>query len=101
MIRINEIFSEIVNYLGNYLEGVSSIGLVSSIQVVLNVSISNIKDIVYISILICEVVGINLEFANNLDVPVVIGRTNTIVELYWIRDLSGTGLIILIAFLFD
>ena len=46
-------------------------------------------------------VGINLEFANNLDVLVVIGRTNTITKLYWIRDLSGAGLIILIAFLFN
>ena len=71
-IRVNEIFSEIVDHLGNYLEGVSSIRLVSSIQVVLSVSISSIEDVVYTSVLICEVVGIDLEFANNLDVLVVI-----------------------------
>ncbi len=45
------------------------------------VSISSIKDIVYMSVLICKVVSIDLEFANNLDVLVVIGRTSTITEL--------------------
>ena len=31
IIRVNKVFSEIVDYLDNYLEGVSGIGLVSSI----------------------------------------------------------------------
>ena len=53
------------------------------------------------NILICKVIGINLEFANNLDILVVIDRTNIVIKLCWIRDLSGTGLIILMAFLFD
>jgi hypothetical protein len=100
-IRVNEVFSEIVDYLGGCLEGISDIGLVSSVQVALSVSISSIEDIIYTSILICKVVGVDLEFANNLDVLVVIGRTNTVTELYWIRNLSGTGLIIFMAFLFD
>ncbi len=45
------------------------------------VSISSIKDIVYTSVLIYKVVSINLEFANNLDVLVVIGRTSTVAKL--------------------
>ena len=53
------------------------------------------------SVLICKVISINFEFTNNLDILVVIDRTNIIIELYWIRDLSGMGLIILMAFLFD
>ena len=31
IIRINKVFSEIVDYLDNYLEGISDIGLISSI----------------------------------------------------------------------
>ena len=31
IIRINKVFSEIVDYLGNYLKGISGIGLVLSI----------------------------------------------------------------------
>ncbi len=71
--RVNKVFSEVVNHLGSYLEGVSGIRLVLSVQVALSVSISSIKDIVYTSVLICKVVSINLEFANNLDVLVVVG----------------------------
>ena len=100
-IRVNEVFSEIVDYLGDCLEGVSGIGLVSSVQVALSVSINSVKDVIYTSVLICEVIGIDLEFANDLDVLVVVGRVNTVTELCWIRDLSGMGLTILMAFLFD
>ena len=31
MIRVDEVFSKVIDYLGNYLEGVSDIGLVSSV----------------------------------------------------------------------
>jgi hypothetical protein len=99
--RVDEVFSEVVDHLGNCLEGVSGIGLVSSVQVTLSVSISNVEDVIHTSVLICEVVGVDLEFANDLDVPVVVSRTNAVAELCWIRDLSGAGLTILMAFLFD
>jgi hypothetical protein len=99
--RVNEVFSEIIDHLGNYLEGVSSIRLVLSVQVALSVSINNVEDVIYTSVLICEVVGVDLEFVNDLDVLVVVSRTNAVAKLCWIRDLSGAGLTILIAFLFD
>ncbi len=81
IIRVNKVFSKVVNYLGSYLEGISSIRLITSIQVALSVSISSIKDIIYTSILICEMVSIDLEFANNLDLLVVIGRAIAITKL--------------------
>ncbi len=81
IIRVNKVFTEVVDYLGSCLERVGSIGLILSVQVMLCVSISSVKDVVYTSILICEVVGINLEFANDLDVLVVVGRTSTVAEL--------------------
>jgi hypothetical protein len=99
--RVNEVFSKVINHLGNCLKGVSNIRLISSVQVTLSVSINNVKDIIYTSVLICKVVNINLEFANDLDMLVVISWINAVVKLYWIRDLNGTGLTILIAFLFD
>ncbi len=71
--RVNKVLSKVVNYLGGYFEGICSIRLITSIQVALSVSINSIKDVVYISILICEIVSINLKFANNLDLLVVIG----------------------------
>ncbi len=81
IIRVNKVFTEVVNYLSSYLKEVSNSRLILSIQVVLGVSISSIKDIVYTSVLICKVVSINLEFANNLDVLVVISRASTIIKL--------------------
>jgi hypothetical protein len=71
-IRVNEMFSKVIDHLGNYLEGVSDIGLISSVQVALSVSINSVKDVIHTSVLICEVVGVDLEFANDLDVPVVV-----------------------------
>jgi hypothetical protein len=48
---------------------------------VLSVSLSIIKDIVYIGILICIVVSVNLKFANNLDLLVVISQVSAIIKL--------------------
>ncbi len=52
----------------------------------LSVSFSIIKDIVYTGIFICVVVGVNLEFANNLDLLVVVSRASAIVELRGVRN---------------
>jgi len=99
-IRVNEVFFKVVDHSSNYFEGINGIKLVSSIQVTLSVSISSIKDIIYTSILIYEVIGVDLEFANDLDVLVVIGRINTVNKLCWIKDLNRAGLMILMDFLF-
>jgi hypothetical protein len=80
-IRVDEVFSEVIDHLGNYLEGVNGIGLISSVQVTLSVSINNVKDVIYTSVLICEVVGIDLEFANDLNVLVIVSRTNAVTKL--------------------
>ena len=101
IIKINKIFTEIIDYLGNRFKRIGNIGLISSIQVMLYVSVNSVKDIIYTSIFICKVVGINLEFINNLNIPVIVGWTSTVAKLYWIGNLSGADLTIFIDFLFD
>ena len=71
-IRVNEVFFKVIDHLGNYLEGVSSIRLISSIQVTLSVFINNVKDVIYTSVLIYKVININLEFVNDLNVLIII-----------------------------
>ncbi len=48
---------------------------------VLIISFSIIKDRVYTSIFIYIIVSINLKFANNLDLLVVISQVSTIIKL--------------------
>jgi hypothetical protein len=72
VIKINEVFFKVIDHLGNCLKGVNGIGLVSSVQVTLSISINNIKDVIYMSVLIYKVVNVNLEFANDLDVPIIV-----------------------------
>ena len=73
IVRVNKVFTEIVNYLYSRLERISSIRLISSIQVVLGIALYIVKYIVYTGILICIVVYIDFEFTDNLDLPIVIG----------------------------
>jgi hypothetical protein len=72
-VRVNEVFTEIVNYLHSYLKRISGIRLIVSIQVVLSITFHIIKNIVYAGVLISVVVYINFEFTNNLDLLIIIG----------------------------
>jgi hypothetical protein len=73
VVRVNKIFTEVVDYLLSYLKGISSVRLISSKQVLLGVTFGIVKDIVYAGIFISIVVGINFEFAHDLDLLIVIG----------------------------
>jgi hypothetical protein len=72
-VRVNEILTEVVDYLFSYLKGISSIRLISSKQVLLGVTFGVVKDIVYTGVLVSIVVSINFEFTYNLDLLIVIG----------------------------
>ena len=71
--RVNKIFTEVVDYLLSYLKGISSVRLISSKQVLLGITFSIVKDIVYTGVFISIVVGINFEFTHDLDLLIVIG----------------------------
>jgi hypothetical protein len=94
-VRVDEVFTEVVDYLHSRLERVSGIRLVSSVQVALGIALYTVEYIVYAGILICIVVYINFEFADNLDLPIVIGWAFAITKLRGIRNLYGAELAIL------
>ena len=71
--RVNEILTKVVDYFLSYLKGISSIRLILSKQVLLGVTFSIVKDVVYTGVLVSIVVGINFEFTYNLDLLIVIG----------------------------
>jgi hypothetical protein len=85
-IRVNKVFIEVIDYLVNYRKGVSNTRLISSVQVTLSVSFNTIKDIVYTGIFIYVMVSVDLEFANDLDLPVIVSRASAIVELREVQN---------------
>jgi hypothetical protein len=72
-VRVDEIFTEVVDHLLSCLEGIGGVRLVSSEQVLLGVAFGAVKDIVHTSVLVSIVVGIDFEFAHDLDLPIVVG----------------------------
>jgi hypothetical protein len=72
-VRVNEIFTEVVDYLLSRLKGIGGVRLISSKQVLLGVTFGIVKDVVYIGVLVSIIVGIDFEFAHDLDLPIVIG----------------------------
>ncbi len=61
----------------------------------LSVSFSIIEDIIYIGILIYVVVNIDLEFANDLDLLVVVSRVSAVIKLRGVQDSCRAELTIL------
>jgi hypothetical protein len=80
-IRVNKVFTEIIDYLVNYRKGISNTRLISSVQVTLSVSFNIIKDIIYISIFIYVIINIDLEFINDLNLLGIISQASVIVKL--------------------
>jgi hypothetical protein len=94
-IRVDKVFIEVIDHLISYRKGVSNTRLVSSVQVTLSVSFNTIEDIIYTSILICVMVGIDLEFADDLDLPVFVSRVSAVIELRGVRDSCRAELTVL------
>jgi hypothetical protein len=72
-VRVDEMLTEVVDHLLSYLEGISSVRLISSKQVLLGVTFGIVKDVVHTGVLVSIVVGIDFEFAHDLDLLIVIG----------------------------
>jgi hypothetical protein len=65
--------TKVIDHLLSYLKGISSVRLISSEQVLLGVTFSVVKDVVYTGVLVSIVVGIDFEFAHDLDLLIVVG----------------------------
>jgi hypothetical protein len=72
-VQVDEMFTEVVDHLLSCLEGIGGVRLVSSEQVLLGVAFGVVEDIVYAGVLVSIVVGIDFEFAYDLDLLIVVG----------------------------
>jgi hypothetical protein len=80
-VRVRVNVSQVSDHLLIRLESAESVWLVSFVQILLRISFGYIKDVIHSGYFSREVVGIDLEFANDLYVPKVKSRLNAIREL--------------------